>query len=504
MKKIFMTLAAVGLLFSCSKENAEPQLQPSTQQEQEAALQTVDPNTPGAIRLSLDADIEPFAVGSGAFVGEDAQQGARATEAIVGGPNINSAISYHITPEADGKVPVLLYLYDSQGVASANVHAEVTKDGKGVSLSLGMLLDPTKFSRGSALERFAKSKLNGAKLAFIIGHDGATTTFTNKGAKLITYKAGQKVTLGENYIMLKATEIPLKYDAATKTAKPTKPVTLGMQGYLIGARFRNRFPDKVYKYLWEKPSSEPYAAGKNGQKYASPRYAEVINRPPLDIMFRVDNLSATYKTKISYSKSNGEFSIGRDQELAGANIIRRREMSPGFKASAYDKAGRPFQGKTHGSGEHENFLDATSAGVFYVPVGSAPSDTQFSEGEQFVILYCPNPHDTGSIAYRSPRKLFYDGSPFSQMEGTWKDIGTRIVFHGLANDKNSFIKVQNTPSTPSNNKHEIRRKSADNKFYFVTFTIESNRMDQGSSSWSVNRKYSFPDYKAAFAKYNIK
>ncbi len=504
MKKIFMTLAAVGLFFSCSKENAEPQLQPSTQQEQEAALQVVDPNTPGAVRLSLDADVEPFVVGSGAFVGEDAQQGARATEAIVGGPNINSAISYHITPEADGKVPVQLYLYDAQGVASANVRGEVTKDGKGVSLSLGMLLDPTKVPAGSALARFAKNKLDGAKLAFIIGHDGANTTFTNKGARLITYKAGQKVTLGENYIMLKATEIPLKYDAATKTAKPTKPVTLGMQGYLIGARFRNRFPAKVYKYLWDKPSSEPYAAGPNGEKYASPRYAQVLDRPPLDIMFRVDNLSATYKTKISYSTSNGEFSVGRDQEQASANIIRQREMSPGFKATAYDKAGRPFQGKTHGSGEHENFLDATSAGVFYVPVGSAPSDTQFSEGEQFVIVYCPNPHDTGSIAYRSPRKLFYDGSPFSQMEGTWKDIGTRIVFLGLANDKNSYIKVQNTPSTPSNNKHEIRRKSADNKFYFVTFTIEPNRMDIGSTSWSVNRKYSFPDYDAALRKYKFK
>ena len=500
-----MTLAAVGLFFSCSKENAEPQLQPSTQQGQETpAIEAVDPNTPGAIRLSLDADVEPFAVGSGAFVGEDAQQGARATEAIVGGPNINSSISYHITPEADGRVPVLMYFYGAEGVVPVNGRATVTKDGKGVSLSLGVLLNST----SGTLKKFADKKMNGVKLAFIIGHDAQmvnnTAYFTNKGAKLITYKAGQKVTLGENYIMLKATEISLKYDAASKSVVPTKPVTLGMQGYLIGARFRNRFPDKVYKYLWEKPSSEPYAAGKNGQKYASPRYAEVINRPPLDIMFRVDNLSATYKTKISYSKSDGEFSVGRDQEQASANIIRQREMSPGFKATAYDKAGRPFQGKTHGSGEHENFLDATSAGVFYVPVGSAPSDTQFSEGEQFVIVYCPNPHDTGSIAYRSPRKLFYDGSPFSQMEGTWKDIGTRIVFHGLANDKNSFIKVQNTPSTPSNNKHEIRRKSADNKFYFVTFTIESNRMDIGSTSWSVNRKYSFPDYKAAFAKYNIK
>lgn len=505
MKKIFMTLAAVGLFFSCSKENAEPQLQPSTQQGQETALQVVDPNTPGAVRLSLDADVEPFVVGSGAFVGEDAGQGARATEAIVGGPNINSAISYNITPEADGKVPVLLYLYDSKGIASANVRGTVTKDGKGVSLSLGMLLDPTKVPAGTALERFAKNKLNGVKLAFIIGHDGANTTFTNKGARLITYKAGQKVTLGENYIMLKATEIPLKYDAATKTAKPTKPVTLGMQGYLIGARFRNRFPAKMYKYLWEKPSSDPYATGPTGkERYASPRYAQVIDRPPLDIMFRVDNLSATYKTKISYSTSNGEFSVGRDQEETGANIIRQREMSPGFKASAYDKAGRPLQGKTHGSGERENFLDATSAGVFYVPVGSAPSDTQFSEGEQFVIVYCPNPHDRGSIAYRSPKKLFYDGSPFSQMEGTWKDIGTRIVFHGLANDKNSYVKVQNTPTSPSNNKHEIRRKSADNKFYFVTFTIESNRMDQGSAFWSNNRGIMFPLYDAALKQYKIK
>lgn len=495
MKKIFMTLAAVGLFFSCSKENAEPQLQPSTQQGQETVLQTVDPNTPGAIHLSLDADVEPFVVGEGAFVGEDAQQGARATEAIVGGPNINSAISYHITPEADGKVPVQLYLYDSQGVASANVRGEVTKDGKGVSLSLGMLLDPTKFSRGSALERFAKSKLNGAKLAFIIGHDGADATFTNKGAKLITYKAGQKVTLGGNYIMLKATEIPLKYDAATKTVKPTKAVTLGMQGYLIGARFRNRFPAKMYKYLWEKPSSDPYPAGPNGEKYASPKFAEVINRPPLDIMFRVDNLSATYRTDISYNRQLGEFSIGRALENTSANILRQRVMSPGFKQGP---------GKAHGSGANENFLDATSAGVFYVPVGSAPSDTQFSEGEQFVILYCPNPHDKGSIAYRSPLKLFYDGSPFSQMTGTWQDIGTRNVFHGLANDKNSFIKVQNTPTSPSNNKHEIRRKSADNKFYFVTFTIESNRMDSGSAFWSNNRGKIFPLYDAALKQYKIK
>ena len=492
-----MTLAAVGLLFSCSKENAEPQLQPSTQQGQETpAIEAVDPNTPGAIRLSLDADVEPFVVGEGAFVGEDAKQGARATEAIVGGPNINSAISYHITPEADGKVPVLMYFYGAEGIIPVNGRATVIKEGKAVSLSLGVLLNST----SGTLKKFADKKMNGVKLAFIIGHDAQmvnnTAYFTNKGAKLITYKAGQKVTLGGNYIMLKATEIPLKYDATSKSVVPTKAVTLGMQGYLIGARFRNNFPAKMYKYLWDKPSSDPYATGPTGkEKYASPRYAQVIDRPPLDIMFRVDNLSATYKTKISYSTSNGEFSVGRDLEQTGANILRQREMTPGFKQGP---------GKAHGSFERENFLDATSVGAFYVPTGSAPSDTQFSEGEQFVIVYCPNPHDTGSIAYRSPLKLFYDGSPFSQMTGTWKDIGTRNVFHGLANDKNSFIKVQNTPTLPTNNKHEIRRKSADNKFYFVTFTIESNRMDQGSAFWSNNRGKIFPLYDAALKQYKIK
>ena len=505
MKKIFMTLAAVGLFFSCSKENAEPQLQPSTQQGQETpAIEAVDPNTPGAIRLSLDADVEPFVVGSGAFVGEDAGQGARATEAVVGGPNINSAISYHITPEADGKVPVVLYLYGSEGIVPIGARATVTKEGKGVSLSLGVLLNST----SGTLKKFADKKMNGVKLAFIIGHDAQWVNnvpyFTNKGARLITYKAGQKVTLGDNYIMLKATEIPLKYDATSKSVVPTKPVTLGMQGYLIGARFRNRFPAKMYKYLWDKPSSDPYAVKPNGDRTPSPTQAAVLDRPPLDIMFRVDNLSATYKTNISYNRSNGEFSIGRDQELAAANIIRQRVMSPGFKASAYDRSGRPTQGKTHGSGEHENFLDATSAGVFYVPVGSAPSDTQFSEGEQFVIVYCPNPHDRGSIAYRSPKKLFYDGSPFSQMTGTWKDIGTRNVFHGLANDKNSFVKVQDTPTSTSDGKRLIRSKSADNKFYFVTFTIESNRMDQGSAFWSTNRGIMFPLYDAALKQYKIK
>ena len=472
MKKIFMTLAAVGLFFSCSKENAEPQLQPSTQQEQEAALQVVDPNTPGAVRLSLDADVEPFVVGSGAFVGEDAGQGARATEAIVGGPNINSAISYNITPEADGKVPVQLYLYDSKGIASANVRGEVTKDGKGVSLSLGMLLDPTKVPAGTALERFAKSKLNGAKLAFIIGHDGANTTFTNKGARLITYKAGQKVTLGDNYIMLKATEIPLKYDATSKSVVPTTKVTLGMQGYLIGARFRNRFPAKMYKYLWDKLSSEPYAVKPNGDRTPSPTQAAVLDRPPLDIMFRVDNLSATYKTNISYNRSNGEFSIGRDQELAAANIIRQRVMSPGFKASAYDKAGRPLQGKTHGSGEHENFLDATSAGVFYVPVGSAPSDTQFSEGEQFVLLYCPNPRDTGAVAYYPIHKRYYDGSPFSSL----RDAEGKIRYYALRNRSNVIRKRRDTPMSDVKGKRDLEQ-SADGRIFFVTFRL---LQDEGS------------------------
>ena len=152
MKKFYMALAAVSLLASCSKENVEPQ--PKQPQETQESIDAVDPNTPGAIRLSLSADVAPIELAQDNIFGGDGQE-ARGTELTVSGPNLNQAITYKITPDAGDKVPALLYLYDNVGGIFVNGSATVIHDGKGVNLSLGMLLDPANTKKSATLKRLA-------------------------------------------------------------------------------------------------------------------------------------------------------------------------------------------------------------------------------------------------------------------------------------------------------------------------------------------------------------
>ena len=281
MKKILMTLAAVGLLFSCSKENAEPQLQPSTQDA--AGIAAVDPNTPGAIRLSLDAEVAPFEVAQESYAEEQEGQAARGTRIDVGGPNVNSAITYRITPGADGMVPVLVFLHDNAGSVQVNgAKGTVTKDGKGLRVKLGALLDPKNASSNSVLKRIVDGKAQNPRLSILVGQDDDNQNFTNKGPQLITYEAGKTKTLPDNFILMKATGIPLKYDASTKELSVPEgtSISLTMQGYLIGARFNNTFPATMCRYGWKRPALDPEILDANGKGgYASPRYAEQVKRP---------------------------------------------------------------------------------------------------------------------------------------------------------------------------------------------------------------------------------
>lgn len=469
MKKIFTALVAVGMLFSCSsKENAEPKLQPSNQgSEDTPAIKAVDPNTPGAVRLSLSADIEPFEVTGGGFASEGDSQSARATEVTVAGPDVNKAISYRLTADADGKVPVLICLYDDNGIGYVTGDAEVTNNGQGVKIKLGVFCEPSSSADGH-LKRIIDNKMKDAKLAFIIGHDatmsGGNYVFTNKGPRLLKYQTGKKNILGGNFIMLKATDIPLKYDEASKTITPTKKVKLNMQGYLIGARFRNLFPRKIYKYKWRNHTENPYAVDIRGNKTLDVSRAAQVDRPPLDVVFRIDNLSATYQTKITYNRIRGMFAVGVDLAQTQPNILNYRVTTPGLSRN-----GKPLVG----NGSHEFFLDAVeigNKGVIKVPVGSAPNNNTFAENEEFVLVYCPNPYDTGSIAYKSPYKLFYDGSPFSQMRVKITTTNFRVQYLALANEENAFKKRAGVVS--------------DNKFYFVVFPIEARNMDRGSESYT--------------------
>lgn len=483
-----MTLAAVGLLFSCSKEKAEPQLEPSTQGA--AGIAAVDPNAPGAIRLSLDAEVAPFEVAQESYYEEEGQA-ARGTQIDVGGPAVNSAITYRITPGADGMVPVLVFLHDDAGSVQVNgAKGTVTKDGKGLHVKLGALVDPKNASSNSVLKRIVDGKAKNPRLSILVGQDDDNQNFTNKGPQLITYEAGKTKTLPDNFILMKATGIPLKYDASTKQLSVPEgtSISLTMQGYLIGARFNNTFPKMMCRYGWLRPAKDPKPLDANGNDgYASPRYAEQVKRPPIGIVFRIENLSATYKAKIAFEGSANKFNIGEDLLNAGytdANILNKRQLVPGLAPSNVVGTGGGFTNSgsdiEHGFREREHFLDATNIGEFSIPVRNGLDPKNFVEGEQFVVVYCPNPGDVGSIGFKSPKKLFYDDSPFSQ---TWEG---KAVFNALSNRKNSYRK-----------RPGLR---PENKFHFVIFPIRPTPLPMSDGSWltiNTDREKSFKAYQAA-------
>lgn len=478
MKKFYMALAAIGLLASCSKENVEPQ--PKQPQETQESIDAVDPNTPGAIRLSLSADVAPIELAQDNIFEGDGQE-ARGTELTVSGPNLNKAITYKITPGAGGKVPALLYLYDNVGGISINGSATVVNDGKGVNLSLGMLLDP-KVATGGTLKRLADKKMKNTKLSIMIGHEvnGSKYFFTNKGAQKITYKPGEKTTLSNNFLLVKATGLELEYDADKDmiSVKGGK-VSLQMQGYLVVARFQNKFPSKMLHHRWDKISESPYGVNAQGQRVTGYAQMAEVDRPPLGVTLTVDNLSGTYQTSIEHNNTLNRFKIGEDvdnTEYQDPNILNKRTMTTGF---------RKVEGKGHGFRERENFLDAYAIGEAEIPVGSAKNANQFDNGEQFFLLYCPNPFDRGSVAYRSLMKLYYDGSPFATIH---KQNNQGYAFCYLKNRKNSFRKTKDATG---------------NKYYYVTFPIESTDFYGGSSYWTSDKKARFDAYQVAQAKYKL-
>ena len=477
MKKFYMALAAVSLLASCSKENVEPQ--PKQPQETQESIDAVDPNTPGAIRLSLSADVAPIELAQDNIFGGDGQE-ARGTELTVGGPDLNKAITYKITPDADGKVPALLYLYDNQGGIPINTKATVASDGRGISLSLGMLLDP-KVAKGGTLKRLADKNMKGTKLSIMIGHANGHKpgeyVFTNKGAKKITYKPNEPVTFGDNFLLLKATGLELDYNEATKTiAVKEGKVSLQMQGYLVAARFANKFPSKMLHHRWDKISESPYGVNAQGKRVTGYAQMAEVDRPPLGVTLTVDNLSGTYQTLIK--PTHTRFEVGEDianAQYQDPNILNKRTMTTGF---------RKVQGAGHGFRERENFLDAYAIGEAEIPVRSIDA-TKFYDGEQFFLLYCPNPFDRGSIAYRSLMKLYYDGSPFATRH-TQNSQGYAFCY--LKNKNNSFRKTKDATG---------------NKYYYVTFPIESADFVGGSNYWTSDKKARFDAYQVAQAKYKL-
>ena len=89
-------------------------------------------------------------------------------------------------------------------------------------------------------------------------------------------------------------------------------VSLQMQGYLVVARFQNKFPLKMLHHRWDKISKDPYGVNAQGDPETAYKKMVEVDRPPVGVTLSVDNLSGTYRTSIEHNNTLNRFKIGED------------------------------------------------------------------------------------------------------------------------------------------------------------------------------------------------
>jgi len=464
MKNLILMLAVLGLLSACAQERGEPQLQQTTAvpAEQSSLLTAVDSDAPGAIRFRLRADIEPFQVATTPYAAQ--QQSSRAVETTISGSVVNRSIDYRLNPQEDGMVPALMYVYDSEGSIRIQTRLRVTKLGKGVEHFFAVQPEAGT-PEAETLQRMVGNKMQGAKLAFIIGYDkGTEGTFTNKGAQRIHY-TGRPARLPEDFILLKATDIPLELHGLGDRPGEVRvadgaSIVLRMQGYLLGVRFDNGFPPQVRRHAWRQQQEAPYPVTASGAKATSAAEEQLRFRPALQLRLRLSNLSATYQTQLAFDPKAGDYTAS--PELDEPSQLGHRRLTPRLTR---------LEGE-HEGGKEDDFFDSGSTGLLTVFAGNGGDASAFSEGEQFVLLYCPNPRDTGSVAYYPIHKRYYDASPFSSL----RDAEGKIRYYALRNRNNVIRKRRDTPMSDVKGKRDLEQ-SADGRIFFVTFRL---LQDEGS------------------------
>nr|WP_314648793.1 hypothetical protein [uncultured Porphyromonas sp.] len=473
MKNLFLMLAAIVLLSACAQESGEPQLQPTPQERPERSplITATDSDAPGAIRFRLSADIEPFQLATSPYA-EGPRQASRAVETTVSGSEVQRSIDYRLTPEQDGMVPALMHVYDSEGSIRIQTRVKVTKLGKGVEHFFAVQPEAGT-PEAKTLQRMVSNKMQGAKIAFIIGYDkGTEGTFTNKGAQRIRY-TGRPVRLPQDFILLKATDIPLELHGLGDRPSEVRvadgaSITLRMQGYLLGIRFHNDFPLQARRHAWRQQHEEPYPLSASGATAASAAEEQLRSRPPVQLRLRLSNLSATYQTQLAFDPKAGDYTAS--PELDDPSQLGRRRLTPRLTR---------LEGE-HEGGAADDFFDSGSTGLLTVFAGNGGASSHFSEGEQFALLYCPNPRDTGSVAYYPIHKRYYDGSPFSSL----RDAEGKIRYYALRNRSNVIRKRRDTPMSDVKGQRDLEQ-SADGRIFFVTF-----RLLQDAGSLQPNEHWS--------------
>ena len=472
MKKLFVLLAAVGVFASCSKE--APVLPATDKVQGTTSAHSGDKADRITIGMDMSGVLEEFEQVIGSL---DAPQEARSISTP-----INTAakgtrlIDYkpEFVENAPGSKEKVLHalgiIYDKKTGTTVDVIMDFKSHGNNGMIAKGKVkVLSAGLSSQLAWEALEKSKMKDAYISIYIGVDGSgyqlSHRFTNKGAYLIKNgDDGDK--LPKNFVVLKSLENKLDWEEGSEypvIIKDRKIAKFSLQGYLLGIRFRNAFPEKVLKHTWAAAGAPPRAT------------SQLVNRPPLDLKFRLQGLSAATNSAVDY-----------DHTEKAVVFKSTTEPTVGFNKLAYGYYEVKIQNSGTNLSNHPD-LGIKADEVIRVPVEDRSKDV-LAPGEEFLLIYCPDPLDQGRIAFEPDNEAFYDGTVFSLASANPKK------YYTLEGIKNVIAKVKGQGGYGPATRQAV---STDGKIYLQMFDIDPGAGKPGAATLgktTLEKNALFKDY----------
>ena len=463
MKKLFVLLAVIGILASCSKE--APVL-PATDKVQGT---TSAHSGNKADRITIGMDMSGVLEEVEQVIGSlDAPQEARGISTPIN-TAANGRRLIDDTPEFKEKVlHALGIIYDKKTGATVDVIMHFKSNGNNGLIFRGKveLTDDAPTAK-AAWEALEASKMQDAYISIYIGVDGTGTQlkhqFTNKGAFLIKNgDDGDK--LPKNFVVLKSLENKLDWEEGSEypvIIKDRKIAKFSLQGYLLGIRFRNAFPKQMVKHTWRDwrapilPAT-PY---------------KLLDRPDLQLKLRVRGLSVTTSSDIHYDPTKGAVVFTK----TSVPTTGFTSYGGGYSAvslQTLDNQGKPI----------------LKSDVISVPADPSREKNSLSANEEFILLYCPIPLDQGEIAFEAVDDLFYDGSDFSTYKAN-PSAPKRYYNLNKINNVITKVKGQGTAGPAAR-----RAMPTDNKIFLQMFDIDPGAGDVSASPFATSRARVYIDY----------
>ncbi len=465
MKKLFVLLAAVGILASCSKE--APVL-PATDKVQGT---TSAHSGNKADRITIGMDMSGVLEEVEQVIGSlDAPQEARSISTPINpaatGAKGTKLIDYK--PEFKEKVlHALGIIYDKKTGATVDVIMDFKSNGNNGLIFRGKVQSVSVGNAAKAAwEALEASKMQDAYISIYIGVDGTGTQlkhqFTNKGAFLIKNgDDGDK--LPKNFVVLKSLENKLDWEEGSEypvIIKDRNIAKFSLQGYLLGIRFRNAFPRQMVKHTWP-----------NWRAAILPAPYKLLDRPDLQLKLRVRGLSVTTSSDIHYDPTKGAVVFTK----TSAPTTGFTSYGGGYSAvslQTLDNQGKPI----------------LKSDVISVPADPSREKNSLSANEEFILLYCPIPLDQGEIAFEAVDDLFYDGSDFSTYKAN-PSAPKRYYNLNKINNVITKVKGQGTAGPAAR-----RAMPTDNKIFLQMFDIDPGAGDVSASPFATSRARVYIDY----------